>query len=129
MKKNRLNRLEFFKNEPVRFGFSFISLKLKKPNREKKPIKPIKILKKPTGSVRFQFYKPEIKKTEPDPTGKKLKKTEPNQKKTSFYSKITEPKPVGLNRFWFNFSFFLKKTDFITFFLDKKQTKLKINHP
>jgi hypothetical protein len=90
LKKNRLNRLEFFKNEPVRFGFSFISLKLKKPNREKKPIKPIKILKKPTGSVRFQFYKPEIKKTEPDPTGKKLKKTEPNQKKI----KANRKKPV-----------------------------------
>ena len=27
------NRLEFWKNWPVRFGFGFISLKLKKPNR------------------------------------------------------------------------------------------------
>jgi len=33
MKKNRLNRLEFLQNRPVRFGFGFISLKLKKPNR------------------------------------------------------------------------------------------------
>jgi hypothetical protein len=31
--KNRLNRLEFLQNRPVRFGFGFISLKLKKPNR------------------------------------------------------------------------------------------------
>jgi hypothetical protein len=53
---------------------------LKKPNREKKPIKPIKILKKPTGLVRF--YKPETEKTEPNPnrkkpsqTGKKLSRT------------------------------------------------------
>jgi len=38
--KNRLNRLKFLKNWPVRFGFGFISLKPKKPNRiqtEKKP--------------------------------------------------------------------------------------------
>jgi murein endopeptidase len=47
---------------------------LKKPNREKKPIK---ILKNPTGSVQFWFYKPEIKKTKPNPN---RKKTEPNQK-------------------------------------------------
>jgi hypothetical protein len=50
---------------------------LKKPNREKKPIKPIKILKKPIGSVRFWFYKYETKKTKPNPN---WKKTEPKQK-------------------------------------------------
>jgi len=33
VKKNRLNRLKFWENQPVRFGFGFISLKLKKPNR------------------------------------------------------------------------------------------------
>jgi hypothetical protein len=44
---------------------------LKKPNREKKPIK---ILKKLAGSVRFWFYKPEIKKTEPNPNQKNRKK-------------------------------------------------------
>jgi hypothetical protein len=38
--------------------------KLKKPNRKKKSIK---ILKKPTGSVQFWFYKPETKKTESNP--------------------------------------------------------------
>jgi hypothetical protein len=38
------------------------SRKLKKINREKKPIKPIRILKKPTGSVRFRFYKPKTEK-------------------------------------------------------------------
>jgi len=39
MKKNQLNRLEFLKNQPVRFDF--ISFKLKKPIRtEKKPRQP-----------------------------------------------------------------------------------------
>jgi len=42
----------------------------KKPNHEKKPIK---ILKKLTGSIKFWFYKPEIEKTEPN-----QKQTEPN---------------------------------------------------
>jgi hypothetical protein len=47
---------------------------LKKPNREKKPFKPIKILKKLTGSVRF--YKPETEKqTEPNPNRKKPSQT------------------------------------------------------
>jgi hypothetical protein len=35
-RKNRTvkkNRLKFWNNQPVRFGFGFISLKLKKPNR------------------------------------------------------------------------------------------------
>jgi hypothetical protein len=47
--------------------------KLKKSNREKKPIK---IFKKPAGSIRF--YKPKTEKT--NRIGPKLKKTEPNQK-------------------------------------------------
>jgi len=36
--------------------------------------KPIKILKKLTGSVRFQFYKPITKKTEPNRTKPKSEK-------------------------------------------------------
>jgi len=51
---------------------------------KKKPIKPIKILKKLACSVRFWFYKPEIEKMNRIQTGKKTelnrKKTEPNQK-------------------------------------------------
>jgi hypothetical protein len=47
--------------------------KSRKPNREKKPIK---ILKKSTGSVQFWFYKPETEKTEPNPN---RKKPEPNR--------------------------------------------------
>jgi len=39
----------------------------KKPNREKKPIKLLKILKKPTGSVWFRFYKLKIEKNKPNP--------------------------------------------------------------
>jgi hypothetical protein len=50
-------------------------------NREKKQIKPIRILKKPTGSVRFQFYKPETEKTEPNPNRKKSGQIEKNQAK------------------------------------------------
>ena len=61
----------------------------------KKPIKPIKILKKPTCSVRFRFYKPKTEKTKPNPNRKKLSQT-------GFVLKNrTEPKLVGLNRFWF----------------------------
>jgi hypothetical protein len=45
-------------------------------NNRKKPIKLTKILKKPTGSVRFRFYKPETEKTEPN---RNRKKTEPNR--------------------------------------------------
>jgi hypothetical protein len=41
-------------------------------------IKPIKILKKLTGSVRFRFFKPGTGKTEPNQ--KNQKKTEPNWK-------------------------------------------------
>jgi hypothetical protein len=39
----------------------------KKPNREKKPIT---ILKKPNGSVQFQFFKSGTEKTEPNPNRK-----------------------------------------------------------
>jgi len=49
---------------------------LKKPNCEKKLIK---ILKKPIGSVWFQFYKPKTKKTEPNRT--QTKKTGKNRAK------------------------------------------------
>jgi len=52
----------------------------------KKTIKPIRILKKSTGSVQFRFYKPETEKTKPNPNKKNRKnrakpeKNEPNQK-------------------------------------------------
>jgi hypothetical protein len=73
--------------------------------------KPIKILKKPTGSVRFRFYKSETLKNWTEPKPSRTEKTEPNRKKPSqnqfepvFIQKNwTEPKPVGLNRFRFFF--------------------------
>jgi hypothetical protein len=73
-------------------------------------------LKKPTGSVRFRFYKHE-NRTEPKlkKTGKKPSQTEAKPKKLSQTEKI-EPKPVGLNRFWFFFKFSL-----IIFFLIKTE--------
>jgi len=52
-------------------------------------MKPIKILKKPAGSVRFQFYKPKTEKTAPNrkkperklsQTGKNRAKLDPNRK-------------------------------------------------
>jgi hypothetical protein len=64
-------------------------------------------LKKPTGSVRFWFFKPGTGKTEPK---KKLEKTEPNRAKPKKPSQTekTEPNRVkpkkpsqtGLNRFF-----------------------------
>ena len=103
---------------------------MKKPSREKKLIK---ILKKPTGSVRFRFFKPRTKKTKPNRTRtetnreknepnrknrakpkktsqtekpSQTKKTEPNRFEPVFVLKNrTEPKSIGLNRF----RFFYKK--------------------
>jgi hypothetical protein len=51
-------------------------------NREKKSIKPIRILKKPTSSVQFWFYKPETEKSEPNRA-----QTEPNRFEAVFVLK------------------------------------------
>jgi len=105
-------------------------IKLRKPekknrkNRTKK--KPIKILKKSAGQVRFRFYKQKTEKTEPNPNRKKpeknraktgkSKKTKPNRFEPVFVLKNrTELKPVGLNRFQFGFFFF--KFGLVSFFL------------
>jgi hypothetical protein len=64
---------------------------LKKSNREKIPIKPIKILKKPAVSV--SFYKPKIEKTKPNPN--KKNKAKPAKKR----AKPKKPSQTGLN--WF----------------------------
>jgi hypothetical protein len=45
--KNRLNRLKFWKNRLVWFGFGFISRKPKKPNRKKPEKKPSQTEPKP----------------------------------------------------------------------------------
>jgi hypothetical protein len=49
-------------------------------------------LKKPTGSIRFWFYKPETEKTEPNPEKNRKKpsqneKTEPNRFEPVFVQK------------------------------------------
>jgi hypothetical protein len=79
VKKNRLNRLEFLKNRPVR----------------------------------FLFYKPENKKTEPKP--KKPSQTGKNRAETGWFESILV---------------FYKKTGLvITFFLYKNRTEPKIITP
>jgi len=117
-------------------------------------------LKKLVCSVRFRFYKQKTKKTEPKPTKNRKKKTEPNRKKPSQNQKKqsqnrenraktgktephrfepvfalkkpnrTEPKPVGLTRFWFGFGFFFQKKIFglVTFF-DKNRIEPKMITP
>jgi len=90
-------------------------------------------LKKPTGSVRFRFYKPETEKTELNrtQTEKNRKQTEPKPiqtektKSNRVLSKKTEPKPVGLNRFHLK-----KKKQFNSvIFFDKNQAEQKIIIP
>jgi hypothetical protein len=108
---------------------------LKKPNREKKPIK---ILKKPIGSVWFQFYKPETEKIKPNrkkpeknrakpkkPNQNRAKpeKNEPNRFEPVFVQKNrTKPKPVDLNRFQF---FLSKKNSTWLLFLIKTEPNKK----
>ena len=88
VKKNQLNRIQFWKNRPVRLGFDFIRLKMKKPNPNRKKTK------KKRGKPKNQA-KPE--------------KTEPNRFEPVFVLKNrTERKPVGLNWFRFGFGFLFK---------------------
>jgi hypothetical protein len=66
-------------------------------------IKPIKILKKPTGSVQFWFFKPGTGKTELNRTEPEPNKTEPNRVKTEpngkNLAKPKKPSQTGLNQF------------------------------
>jgi len=84
-KKNRLNRLNYWKNQPVWFGFGFISKKPKKPNRNRQKTG------KKTEPKQSQTEKTEPnRKTEPKP--KKTEKTEPNRFEPVFsLKKRTEP--------------------------------------
>jgi hypothetical protein len=82
-------------------------------------------LKKPANSVQFHFYKPKTEKTKPNPNRKKTEQK--NRAKPVFVLKNqTEPKPVGLNRFWFGFSFFFKKISVWLLFFYKKRTEPKM---
>ena len=100
-RKNRTvkkNRLKFWNNQPVRFGFGFISLKLKKPNR-----------------------------TQTKKTGKNPSQTGKNRASpvwTGFCPK-NKSKLVGLNRFWFAFGFFLKIYFNLIIFLIKTKSNWK----
>jgi hypothetical protein len=105
VKKNRLNRLKFWKNQPVRFGFGFISLKLKKPNRTQ------------TGKQTSQTGK-QTSQTgkKPSQTGKKpsqTEKTESNRFEPVFVlknqTKTGRFEPVSV--------FCIKKFGLVTFFL------------
>jgi len=89
------------KNNPTKRKALRVSKKTKKPIKPRKPEKkitektepkkkPIKLLKKPAGSVRFWFYKQKTKKTESNRNWKKTEpkpsqtgKPEPNKKKPS----------------------------------------------
>jgi len=79
--------------------------------------KPIKILKKPTGSVRFRFYKPETEKTKLNPNRKnpcqskkqsQTNKTEPNRFESVFVQKKNRKRSVstGFDFFKIQFGYF-----------------------
>jgi hypothetical protein len=71
-------------------------------------------LKKPAGSIRFQFYKQKTEKPNRTETEKNRAKPEkPSQNRENRAKPVfalknrTEPKPVGLTGFRFGFGFFL----------------------
>ena len=103
-------------------------IKLRKSNRKKTLIK---FLKKLIGSVRFQFYKSEIKKktnwTQIEKTRKKLK-TKPNKKTKSnrFESVFVLKNQTKTCRFEPVLVFLIKKFSLVIFFFYKNQIKPKI---
>jgi len=106
-KKNRLNRLNFWKNRPVRFSFGFINKKLKKPNRTETDKKPEK---KPsqTGPKPSQTGKTEPNRKNRAKTRKNRAKTEPNRFEPVFSLK-NEPNRTETGRFDPVSVFFSKK--------------------
>jgi hypothetical protein len=115
--KQKKNRLKFWKNWPVQFGF--IS---KKPNRTEP--KPKKTGKKPSKPKKpSQTGKNWAKTEKPSQTGK----TEPNRFEPVFALKNrTEPKPVGLTRFQF---FFKKISVWLLFFIKTKPNRTENDQP
>ena len=112
-KKNRLNRLNFWKNRPVRFGFGFISKKPKKPNRTETDKKPEK---KPSQTEPKPRKPSQNRKNRAKPvwTGFCLKK--PNRTETGRFD------PVSV--------FFFKKKNFgLVIFFDKNRIEPKIITP
>jgi hypothetical protein len=98
MVSQSFNHLQSIIYQLLHDSYPFAQSLTEKSNRKKKSIK---ILKIPTSSVWFRFYKLEIKKTEPKQ--KNQEKTELNRKNRA---KPEKPSQTGLNRFWF--FFFLK---------------------
>jgi hypothetical protein len=95
MKKYRLNWLEFFKNQPVRFGFGFISLKLKKLNRTQ---------------------------TRKNSTEPKPKKTKSNRKKTEQnWKNQAKPSQTETGRFEPVSVWFFKKTIWLLFYKNRTE--------
>ena len=94
----------------------------------KKPINPIKIFKKPTGSVRFRFIslkpkKPNQTQTQTKKNRAKQEKTEPKSSQTGFCPK--KPNWTETSRFELVSVFFLKKILFGYFFFIKTEPNRK----
>jgi hypothetical protein len=101
-KNNQKNRLKFWNNWPVRFGFGFISLKPKKLNRTQTGKKPSQTRK---NRAKLEKTEPKPNQTWFEPVFSLKNQTESNQTKTG-----------RLNRFRFSFVFFFKKIWFDYFF-------------
>jgi hypothetical protein len=103
VKKNRLN---FWKNRPIRFGFGFISLKPKKPNRTK----PKQKKSSQTGKNWAKTSQTGKNRVKPVWTGFCSKK--PNRTETDRFEPVSV---FFLNSIWL-------------FLFDKNQTEPKITH-
>jgi len=123
-KKNRLN---FWKNRPVRFGFDFINKKPKKPNwTEQKPEKPSQNRAKPKNTEpnrkklsqnrenQAKTGKPsQTRKTEPnrfEPVFVLKNRTEPNRNRSVWPGFGSVSVFFSKKKFWFGY-FFLIKTE------------------
>ena len=123
-KKTRLNRLKFWKNRSVQFGF--ISKKLKKPNRtESKPEKNrAKTEPNQKNQAKNRKNRAKIEKTKPNqknrakPVWTGFCPKKPNRTETGRFD------PVSV-QFWF---FFLKKFGLVIFFY-KNRTEQKMITP
>ena len=109
-KKNRTekkNRLNFWKNRPVRFGFGFITKKPKKPNRteiEKKPEK------KPSQTEKNRAKTEKTRKTEPNRFEPVFALKKPNRTETGRFDLVSV-----------RFRFFQKKNSVWLLFLIKTE--------
>jgi hypothetical protein len=127
VKKNWLNRLEFWRNRPVRFSSDFISLKPKKPNRtepkQKKTGKKTKQNRKKPSKTELN-QKNRAKSSQNWAKPKKPSQTRKNQAKpvrTCFCSKKIKP---NRNRsVWTGFGFFFKFSLVAFFYIKTKPNR------